>query len=298
VPPTSNWSRDPFAATVEDGRVFGLGSNDAIASVVAMTAATLRIAATNPTATPLLTLVADEETGGKGTELILPVLAQRGVQPKGVVVGEPTELNIAMAQRGMLILKLIARGDVCHSANAHALNATNAITQLAADISAATSLALGPANDLLGTTSLEPTLIEAGGARNALAEEATAILDIRSAPGGGWDHDRIIKAVSSAVKSEVEVISKRLEPRYCHEDAAVLQAARSARPTSTVYGSRTMSDMVFFPDTPTIKVGPGLSDRSHTPDEFVLESEILDGADFYHDLITAFVLTNDKEQDS
>ena len=276
VPPTDNWIRNPFKATVEDGKVFGLGSNDALASVVAMTAATLRAAASNTPAMPMLTLVADEETGGDGTELILPELAQRNIFLEGVVVGEPTELHIAMAQRGMLVLRLIAEGTVCHSANARALGAVNAITTLSADITAATSLDLGPADDLLGETSLEPTLLEAGGARNALAKEATAILDIRSAPCDGWDHDRIINAVRSTVRSKVEVISKR--------------------PTSQLYGSRTMSDMVFFPNTPTIKVGPGLSDRSHTPDEFVFEAEILEGADFYYSLIDRFAAMSDKEK--
>lgn len=298
VPPTDSWTHEPFAATLENGKVFGLGSNDALASVVAMTAATIRAAAMNPEATPLLTLVADEETGGQGTELVLPELEKRGVRVKGVVVGEPTELNIAMAQRGMLVLRLRAGGDVCHSANAHALGATNAITILSRDLVKVSTLELGPQDDLLGQTSCEPTLVEAGGARNTLPEEATAILDIRSAPSDGWDHDRIIETIRSSVESEVEVISKRLEPRRCPGDAAILDAARQARPLSTAFGSRTMSDMVFFPHTPTIKCGPGVSARSHTPDEFVLETEILDGATFYYNLITAFAARKKKERDS
>lgn len=287
VPPSGSWSRDPWQVVVEEGRVYGLGSNDAKASVAAMVAAFLTVEPEAPVEVGLL-LVVEEETGGEGTELAWPALERRGWVPDGVVVGEPTGLHIAVAQKGLLILELAAVGDPCHAANAAARGARNAGFTLAHDLVAVEALRhdLGPDNPLLGRTSLEVTVIAAGTARNVLPDRATAILDLRTVPGVA--HDELVERLRGAVDGEVRVISDRLVARRCSEEAAVVRAARAARPEARLFGSSTMSDLVFFAGVPAIKVGPGESDRSHTPDEHVLEEEILAGAEMYRRLIEAF----------
>jgi acetylornithine deacetylase len=116
--------------------------------------------------------------------------------------------------------------------------------------------------------------------------QASSYLDLRTVPGIG--HEEIADRVQSKVRGRIRIHSSRLLPRECPSGAQIVHAARRARPASRLYGSRTMSDLVFFTDVPAIKCGPGLSERSHTPDEFVMESEVLEGARFYLDLVQHF----------
>jgi acetylornithine deacetylase len=286
VPPAGGWSREPWRAAAEDGRVYGLGSNDAKASVAAMMTAFLEVLAAGGPCEVTLLLAAREETGGDGTETVWPILRREGLRPRGVVVGEPTGLDIARAQKGLLILELAAEGDACHSAHAEALGARNPIRTLARDIAALEAIDLGPEHALLGRTTLEPTLLRAGERRNMVPGEASVYLDLRTVPG--LSPAELTERVRRGVAGRVRVHSDRLPPRECPEDAAIVAAARAARPEARVVGSRTMSDMVFFDDVPAIKCGPGESDRSHRPDEYVLEREVAEGARFYARLLRAF----------
>ena len=114
------------------------------------------------------------------------------------------------------------------------------------------------------------------------------MLDVRTVPGA---HHELIDRVQRAVRGEVRVLSERLEPRETDPTEAVVRAALQARPGAQVYGSATMSDLVFLRGVPAIKCGPGRSERSHTPDEFVLEEEILQGASFYSDFVAELAAT-------
>jgi len=283
VPPSSKWTREPWDVARAEGRVYGLGSNDAKASVAAMMVTLIEQSRQHPARPIALTLVADEETGGRGTELVLPELKSRAWPLEAAVVGEPTGLNVAVAQKGMLILQLIAEGDVCHSANANAMGARNAVFELARDLTALEGERFGGDHPILGQTSLQPTITRAGHVRNALPGEASSFLDLRTVPGD--DHDGMVEKIRARVENRVEVISKRLVPRECPAEHPLIAAAKAARPEARLYGSPTMSDWVFFEEIPAIKVGPGQSVRSHTPDEYVEEHEVLEGAAFYAALI-------------
>jgi acetylornithine deacetylase len=214
------------------------------------------------------------------------VLRERGWIPDGVVVGEPTGLDIATDQKGMLVLELIAAGDACHSAHAGRLAARNPIRSLARDLVALEEADLGPESPRLGRTTLEPTLVRAGEARNQVPASASCFLDGRTVPG--LPHAQLVASLRRHIEGELRVVSDRLEPFVCPPDAAILRAARAARPEARTCGSATMSDIVFFRGVPGVKVGPGQTDRSHTPDEFVLASEVEAGVRFYRRLITAF----------
>lgn len=283
VPPGEGWSRDPFGAEVVDGRVYGLGSNDAKASVAAMTAAFLELVGERLPFDLGLALVEGEETRGTGTQRVLEELAEQRVPLLGAVFGEPTGLDVATSQKGLLVLELVACGQGCHAAHAATLQAENAALVLARDLLTLAAAELAPHHARLGATTLQPTVLRAGNARNVVPAEATAVLDVRTTPAAS--HEEVVAQVRARVASEVRVLSSRLEPRETAEDALVVQAALRARPAAKLYGSPTLSDLVHVAGAPAIKCGPGASERSHTADEWVGEDEVVAGADFYVALV-------------
>ncbi len=286
VPPATGWSRDPWTASVEEGRVYGLGSNDAKAALAAMVAAFVAFREADLPFTLALALVEQEETRGLGTEAVLAELERRGQRPQAAVVGEPTGLDLAVAQKGLMVLELVARGRACHAAHAASLGGTSAIRQLARDLVALDGLDLGPPHPQLGGMTLEPTVLAAGAARNAVPGEAKAILDLRTTPV--LSPAEIAARVAARVGSEVRVLSDRLRPCAIDEASLLLAAARQAAPAARLYGSPTLSDMALLGGIPAIKVGPGRSERSHTADEYVLESEVLAAVPFYTALVRAY----------
>lgn len=287
VPATNQWTRPPLEPTVVDGRVYGLGANDAKASVAAMTSAFLKALANDGPCEVVLLLAPMEETGGGGTEISLPwLMAEKAWIPQGAVVGEPTQLDIGVAQKGLMILELTERGDACHAGNAARLGAVNPIWNLARDILALEAADLGPPHPRLGAPSLQPTVLRGAEVHNQVPGEALCVLDVRTVPG--LTHSALLERLRTSVTGELRERSVRLEPYECDERATIVQAAAKARPASRLFASPTMSDQVFFRGLPAIKCGPGVSARSHTPDEFVMESEILEGAEFYGALMGAF----------
>lgn len=283
VPPAAGWTLDPWTVTVRDGRVIGLGSNDAKASVVAMTAAFLDVAASALPFAVALALAEGEETSGRGTAAVLAELAARGTSPAAAVIGEPTGLDLAVAQKGLLVLELVARGDACHAAHAAALGARNAVCELARELAALEGLDLGPAHAELGRATLEPTVLRAGEAHNALPGEATALLDVRTTPA--VPAAEIVARVRARTGGEVRVRSDRFQPCATPVAAGLVEAARRVNPAARLFGSATLSDMAQLVGVPAIKCGPGRSERSHTPDEWVEEEEILAGVRFYRGLV-------------
>jgi len=283
VPPASGWSRETFDATVEEGRVYGLGSNDAKASLAAMSAAFVACLGRPLPFALALALVEQEETKGLGTERVLAALAERGRKIAGAIVGEPTGLDVAIAQKGLMVLELVARGEACHAAHARSLGAKNAARELARDLLALEALEF-PTHAALGPVTIEPTLLRAGTARNVLPAEATALVDVRTTPE--VTPEAIALAIGGAVGAEVRVLSDRLRPRATPEDSPLLAAVLSVRPVAKLYGSPTLSDWALI-DAPAIKCGPGRSERSHRVDEYVEEEEVLAGMRFYLALIEA-----------
>jgi acetylornithine deacetylase len=142
---------------------------------------------------------------------------------------------------------------------------------------------LGPSHPALGPITLEPTVVAGGTARNMVPAEASCVLDVRVNPEPG--PDEVVARLRRAVAGELRVLSKRLRPVQIGEGHPLVAAALRARPAARTFGSRGLSDLVFFQGIPGIKVGPGRSERSHTPDEHVLESEVLEGARFYESLV-------------
>lgn len=291
VPPALGWSRPPHAVEVVDGRVYGLGSNDAKAAVVGMLAAFDAFFGRELPFSLGLALVEQEETKGLGTEAVLTELRSRGCPPVAAVVGEPTGLDLAIAQKGLLVVEVAAQGTACHAANASAMGAHNPVRQLAFDLLALERVDLGPPHPLLGWVTLEPTVLKASSARNMVAAEATALIDLRTTPT--LDHQELVRRLKRGITGELRVLSTRLEPLHTDPDSVVVRAARLARPQARTYGSATMSDLAFLKGIPAVKVGPGRTERSHTPDEYVLEAEVLEGAQFYTALVAHYADLNE-----
>ena len=180
VPPAPGWTREPHQPSRADGRVFGLGANDAKASVAAMTAAFLAVAELDLPFALALMLVRGEETKSVGTAEVVAEFSRRRLVPTMAVVGEPTGLDLAVAQKGLLVLELVARGEAAHAAHARALGARNAIVGLARDLTAIAGLPEGPLDPYLGRATVEPTVVSGGSARNVVPAEARAVLDCRT----------------------------------------------------------------------------------------------------------------------
>jgi len=249
-----------------------------------MTAAFLRLAARAEGlgVRVLLALSAEEEIGSKGTERLVPELARLALSPSAVIVGEPTGLDVATAQKGLLVLELVAAGQACHAANGRSLGAANALRTLARDLVALDGVDLGPEHPRLGPVTLEPTM--ASGARHA-----TWCRDSRAASWtcGATRSRRRRKSWRGCAPRCRRAEGRELAAAPCRdrEDHPLVRAALAARPVARTFGSRGLSDLVFFRGIPGIKVGPGRTERSHTPDEYVLESEILEGGRFYEDAV-------------
>jgi acetylornithine deacetylase len=286
VPPVPGWTRDPWDTRPVGERVHGLGANDAKAAVAGMIAAFAAFAEVGLPFTLALALVEAEETRGTGTQAVLAELERQGRRPAAAVVGEPTGLDLAIAQKGLMVLELVARGDACHAAHARQLGAANAARRLAHDLVALEGVDLGPDHERLGAVTVEPTELRGGVARNVVPAEASAVLDVRTTPA--LAPAEVVARLRRAVAGEVRVLSDRLVPRETPATAAIVEAARRVRPEARLYGSATLSDLVFMEGIPAVKCGPGESERSHTADEFVLESEVLAGARFYTRLIGSF----------
>jgi acetylornithine deacetylase len=280
VPPGDGWSRDPFDPAVVEGRLYGRGSGDAKASVAAMLSAAADVAAGGGLARGRLLVVLglSEETRDTTMPRLVPTLGA----VDAAVVGEPTNLDLAIAQRGVLWLDLVARGTQIHAGRAGGEGFVNAVMTLARDLVALDGIGLGRPHPVLGDPTVTPTMIASGVGRNVTPPVARASLDVRTTPA--WTHAELIQAIRDRIRCEVEVVSDVLIPCETPPRSRIVAAARVARPGAREYGSPTGSDWVWFRDTDAIKCGPGTSARSHTADECVDVDEVREARAFYASL--------------
>jgi acetylornithine deacetylase len=286
VPAGKGWTRPPFVPTVEGTRLYGRGSGDAKASVAAMLGAArdVRDAGGVEAGRLLLLFGYGEET--KNTTMELAVSTEGTID--AAVVGEPTNLDIAVAQRGLMMVDLRAAGDQRHAGYATIDgDFTNATLVLADDLLRLGGLFTDRSHPVLGCTMGTPTMLEAGISRNVTPPVAQAVLDIRSTPD--WTHEEIAEVLRHSLRSEVVVTSSRLVPCETPAGSRLLATARRVRPQAGTFGSPTCSDWVFLRHTDTIKCGPGTSRRSHTPDESVDLPEVTAAREFYAMLARAYL---------
>lgn len=280
VPVGNGWTREPLRAEVEDGKLFGRGSNDAKGCLTAMIlGAKAAFAKDAPKGKVLLAATCEEEVLGQGLEVLLPTLPR----PDAAVVGEPTGLNAAVAQKGLLLLEVFAKGRSAHAAHGGGVNAVEAAAR---DVLALSKLKVPGAHPSLGATSLQVTQIAGGERHNVIPDSCKLVVDIRTVPG--VPPEEIVELVKRTVEGEVRVRSNRLGSVETDPSHPVVAAARAAHPAGRAYGSPTLSDWVFLKGIPTVKAGPGDSKRSHTPDEYLEVAELEAGVAFYEKLIREY----------
>jgi len=277
VPAGEGWTRDPFRPTIEEGRLYGRGSGDAKASVAAMLCAARDVAdAGGPARGRLLVILGyGEET--KLTSMPQALAAAGPVD--AAIVGEPTNLDFAVAQRGLMMVDLVARGDQRHAGYAAEGGFTNALVELARDLVRLQEIATDRPHPVLGLPTITPTMVEAGISRNVTPPVARAVLDIRSTPA--WSHEELAATLQAELVSQVVVTSTRLVPCETPAASRLLEVAGTVRPEAQRYGSPTCSDWVFLRDRDAFKCGPGTSRRSHTADEYVDLHEVSAARAFY-----------------
>jgi acetylornithine deacetylase len=204
------------------------------------------------------------------------------------VVGEPTNLEPAIAQRGLMMVDLVARGVQRHAGYAaDNPDFTNAIVELGRNLARLPELFRDRVHPILGVATATPTMLNGGVSRNVTPPSARAVLDVRSTPS--WTHAELAEELKRALDVEVVVTSDRLVPCETPAGSRLLGTARGLRPEGRPFGSPTCSDWVFLRDRDAIKCGPGTSRRSHTPDEFVDLPEVSEARLFYRQLAQAYL---------
>ncbi|MCK6479136.1 MAG: M20/M25/M40 family metallo-hydrolase [Planctomycetes bacterium] len=277
VPPTERWTRDPFAPSVEGGRLHGLGAGDDKASVAAMAAAFARMAREGIPGRLVAAFTCDEETGGQGLE----VCRGEFPAPDAAVVGEPTGLRVATAQRGLVRIEAVAEGRAAHAARPH--QGVNAILLALEDVERLRSLRFdGPPHPLLGHPTVTVTTIRGGAARNVVPAECVFTVDARPTPDHG--NDVLVPRLRGLIRSRIATLRDRMTPVETPRSDPLVAAALAATGTADPVGFGGVSDLFHVRDVPGIVLGPGDPEQSHQADESVPLDQVLRAAEVYRDL--------------
>lgn len=286
VVPTPTWETDPFSPAVTGERIVGLGANDAKGCVAAMLCAVAEASASGRIPGELvLALTVDEELDvgrSGGLESILDRLGPLDA----AVIGEPTGLDICRAQKGRLLLEATTAGVARHSAHAEQVDGDNAVVEAARAICALERWDPGDGDRFLGRTTCQVTTIRGGEKSNIVPDRCVFCLDLRTADQRS--PAELVASLEQVTGAAIRVLGDPLMPFETDEQARIVQAARTARPKARVIASSTMSDGVWTAHLPTIKIGPGQTERSHTAGEYVTVQEIQDGVLFYEKLLYAY----------
>ncbi len=270
VKPVAGWQRDPWKATVEDDRLYGLGSNDDGASLVSLLYAFIELSGRPQPYNLIYLASAEEEVSGKnGIESVLPLLPPVDV----ALVGEPTCMQPAIAEKGLMVLDVTAHGKAGHAARNEG---DNAIYHAMNDMQWFRTYQWPLSSPLLGPVKMSVTIVNSGTQHNVIPDTCTFTVDVRS--NECYTNQELYNAICSQVKSEVKARSFRLgSSRIAPDHPLVTKAVQMGR---VPFGSPTLSDQALMP-WPSMKMGPGDSSRSHTADEFIRISEIEEAIQLY-----------------
>ncbi len=263
VRPVDSWKRDPFSPTIENGRLYGLGSNDCGGGLVSL-AQVFRILSMKPQTFNLVYLASAEEevSGNGGISRALPLLPKIDV----AIVGEPTSMQPAIAEKGLMVIDITAHGKSGHAARGEGVNA---IYEAMDDLEWLSSYRFKKVSKLLGPTLMTVTQINAGTQHNVIPDTCHMVVDVRT--NEYYDNEEVFKFIQSHIKSEAKARSFRLHSSSIPEGHPLVQ--RCLELGMSPFGSPTLSDEALMP-FPAFKLGPGDSARSHTADEFVEIGEI------------------------
>ena len=274
VKPVTSWSRDPFSPDVEDGVLYGLGSNDCGGGLCSLLQI-FRMLTEKPQSYNLIYLAsAEEEVSGKdGITRALPLLPHIDL----AIVGEPTGMNPAVAEKGLMVLDVIAHGKSGHAARNEGVNA---IYEALDDMRWIRDYKFEKVSEFLGPTKMTLTVVNAGTQHNVIPDKCTMLVDIRT--NEFYDNEEVYEFIRQHLKSEVKAHSFRLKSSRIDPEHPLIRkcVAMGMKP----FGSPTLSDQALM-HFPSFKLGPGESSRSHSANEFIRISEIRDAIAKYETLL-------------
>ena len=274
VKPVASWSRDPFSPNVKDGVLYGLGSNDCGGGLCSLLQI-FRMLTEKPQSYNLIYLAsAEEEVSGKdGITRALPLLPHIDL----AIVGEPTGMNPAVAEKGLMVLDVIAHGKSGHAARNEGVNA---IYEALDDMRWIRDYKFEKVSEFLGPTKMTLTVVNAGTQHNVIPDKCTMLVDIRT--NEFYDNEEVYEFIRQHLKSEVKAHSFRLKSSRIDPEHPLIRkcVAMGMKP----FGSPTLSDQALM-HFPSFKLGPGESSRSHSANEFIRISEIRDAIAKYETLL-------------
>lgn len=276
VKPVSTWTRHPFTPTMEGDRLYGLGSNDCGGGLMALLQVFRILREKEGCKYNLVYLASCEEevSGANGFSLALPHLPHIDL----AIVGEPTGLQPAIAEKGLMVIDGIAHGKSGHAAHNEGVNA---IYEALDDLVWLRDYKYNKVSPLLGPTKMSVTVVNAGTQHNVVPDECKFIIDVRT--NEYYTNEEVYEFIRSHVKSEVKARSFRLGSSHIDADHPLIRqcVAMGLQP----FGSPTLSDQALMP-FPSFKLGPGQSSRSHSADEYICASEIDDAIELYLRLLS------------
>ena len=272
VKPVAGYTRDPFTPVVEGDTLYGLGANDDGGSLVALLAAYRLLAAKPQPYRLIFSATAEEEVCGKeGIDILLPELGKVDLG----IIGEPTKMQMAVSETGLMVLDCTAHGVSGHAAREEGVNA---LYKAMDDIAWLRS-------QPLDQVKLSVTMIQAGTQHNVVPDTCSFVVDVRSK--GKYSNVEVLEMVKAGLQSDVKERSTRINASSIPESHPVVQRGLSLG--LTCFHSPTTSNQALCPFT-TLKIGPGDSARSHTANEYIRLSEIEAGIRTYVDLLDGLVL--------
>ncbi len=281
VKPNVSYTLDPFAPIEKEGKLYGLGSNDAGGCLVSLIATFLHFYDKQDLSYNfLLAATAEEEISGReGLEMVIPLLPRIDF----AIVGEPTLMQMAIAEKGLLVIDCIAHGKAGHAAREEG---ENAIYKALQDIEWIRSYEFPRVSEMLGKVKMSVTIIHAGSQHNVVPDKCEFTMDVR--PTDVYTNEEVLGVLQTHLQSEVKPRSVRLKPSSISPEHPIVQAGKSLK--LTTYGSPTTSDQALL-DVPSLKMGPGNSARSHSADEFIYLHEIGEGIETYINLLSKIVFS-------
>lgn len=280
VKPGASWTADPFGAVVAGDRLTGLGSNDAGASAVSLLATFLYFhERENLSYNLICAITAEEEVSGvNGIRRLLPLLPRIDLG----IVGEPTQMDLAVAEKGLVVLDCVAHGRTGHAAREEG---ENALYKALDDLQRLRDYRFERVSELLGPVKLTVTQLQAGTQHNVVPDRCTFVADVRT--NELYTNPEVVNIVRNLIGAEVTPRSTHLNSSRIPLTHPLVQ--RGVALGRRTFGSVTLSDQSMMPFT-TVKIGPGDSARSHTPDEYILLSEIRAGVRGYVELLEGLEL--------
>lgn len=271
VKPVSSWTRNPFEPTFENGRLYGLGSNDCGGGLMALLQAFRMLVALPRRRYNFIYLASAEEevSGANGIVMALPLLPRVDV----AVVGEPTGMQPAVAEKGLMVVDATAHGRSGHAARNEGINA---IYEALDDLVWLRDYRFERVSELLGPTKMTVTVVNAGTQHNVVPDECRFTIDVRT--NELYTNQEVFDIIKSHVKSEVKARSFRLGSSSIAASHPLVE--RCVQMGMQPFGSPTLSDQALIP-FPSLKLGPGQSARSHSADEYICFDEIRQAIEAY-----------------